>query len=213
MLLLYCLTEASAPATPPSTGVRGAAVESVEHSGLRCFYSAVGSIAAEPGSLKREALEFHAVTRRIFEQACTIPFRFPTTLASVAELDAYLGDHANRYQAALRDFRDKVQMELRIAPRDPPAPDAPTGAKYLRERAQRIRDLDTAITACRVAIHKEVVDWRQREFSHGVRCFVLVKREAVGEFQQKIKQVQLPEASTAAVSGPWPPTEFLPVFA
>lgn len=212
MLLLYCITDAAEPAIPPATGVCGAVVESVEHSGLRCFYSVVDSLAAEPGSLKREALEFHAVTRRIFEQSCTIPFRFPTTLATAAELDAYFGDHATQYHAALRDFRDKVQMELRIAPRQPPAPDASTGVKYLRERAERAHDLDNAINACRVAIHAEVIDWRQREASHGVRCFVLIRREAVAEFQLKIKQVQLPEASTAAVSGPWPPTEFLPVF-
>jgi hypothetical protein len=72
--------------------------------------------------------------------------------------------------------------------------------------------VEQAIALCRAAIHEEVIDWRQRAASHGVRCFVLIKREAVGEFQQKIQRVQLPEASTAAVSGPWPPTEFLPVL-
>lgn len=214
MLLLYCVTEAAAGATPPLTGVHGASVESLEQSGLRCFYSAVETIPAGPESLKRDALDFHHVIRELFQQAVIIPFRFPTTLPSTAEVDAYVRDHATQYHAALQEFRHQVQMEIRLQlPLTPAASDAATGAGYLQTRAQRARQVEQAIAACRVAIHQEVINWRQRDSSHGVRCFVLIRREAVGRFQQQIKQARLPEAATAAVSGPWPPTEFFPVFA
>ena len=214
MLLLYCVTEAAAGATPPPTGVNGASVDSLEHSGLRFFYSSLDKLHADPDTLKRDALDFHLVTRELFLQAAIIPFRFPTTLASMAEGNAYLRDHAAQYYAALQDFRHQVQMEIRV--QLPPAPatrDAATGTHYLQTRAQRARQMEQAIQFCRAAIQPEVIDWRQHDSSRGVRCFVLIRREAVGRFQQQIKHARLPESAMAAVSGPWPPTEFFPVFA
>jgi uncharacterized iron-regulated membrane protein len=106
-------------------------------------------------------------------------------------------------------------MEIRLQfPAAPATPDNSSGgAAYLRARAARARQVEQAIALCRAAIPEEVVDWRQRESSHGVRCFLLMRRDVVGQFQQKINHVQLPEGWNAAVSGPWPPTEFFPVFA
>jgi hypothetical protein len=214
MLLLYCITDSSATLTPPVTGVGGASVESMEQSGLRCFYSSLEKLDADLESLQRDALDFHRVTSELFQQTATIPFRFPTKLSSRDELNAHLRDHAAQYPGALQDFRDTVQMEIRLQLPQPAATeDIGSGAEYLQIRALRARQVEQAISACRVAIQEEVIDWRQRESSHGVRCFVLIRREAVSGFQQQIKQVRLPETATAAISGPWPPTEFFPVFA
>jgi Gas vesicle synthesis protein GvpL/GvpF len=213
MLLLYCITESNTTLTPPATGVLAASVESRELSDLRCFYSSLEKLNPAPDSLQRDALDFHRVTRELFQQTAIIPFRFPTTLSSLNELKAYLRDHAAPYHGALQDFRDTVQMEIRLQLPPPPAEDIPSGAHYLQTRAQRSRQVEQAISACRVAISEEVIDWRQRDSPRGVRCFVLIRREAVSGFQQQIKQVRLPEAAAAAISGPWPPTEFFPVFA
>lgn len=201
--------------TQLSAGVRGAAVESVEQSGLRCVYSVVDAIAGDPESLQRDALAFHRVTHELFRQTAIVPFRFPTTMSSAEELNAYLREHAAQYHAAFGDFRDRVQMEIRLQfPAAPATPDNSSGgAAYLRARAARARQVEQAIALCRAAIPEEVVDWRQRESSHGVRCFFLMRRNVVGQFQQQIKQVRLPEGLNAAVSGPWPPTEFFPVLA
>jgi hypothetical protein len=213
-LLLYCIVEPQATLAPPSIGVRGAPVERTETASLRCYYSVVDSAAGTTDEIKRDALEFHRVTSELFRHAALIPFRFPTTLASMAELDAYMRNHAAQFQEALQQFRDTVQMELRIGLVEPAAtPASSSGAKYLRERAERARDVEKAIAACRVAINEEVIDWRQRESSHGVRCFALIRRDAAARFQQQIKTVRLHQAVTVALSGPWPPTEFLPVFA
>lgn len=170
--------------------------------------------------MQREALDFHGVNRELFRRAAIIPFRFPTALAEMAQIDAHLRERAVLYGSALAQFRDKVQMELRLslAESKPCASaasgeDATTGTMYLKSRARSARQTEEAISACRVAINEEVIDWRQRESSHGVHCFALIRREAVTGFQQQIKCVRLDEAVTAAVSGPWPPTEFFPVFA
>lgn len=210
--LLYCIAEPGV-VPPQFTGVGGAPVESVDVDGLRCFYSVVDSLGGDAGSLKRDALDYHRVTRELFRQSAVIPFRFPSTLGSVAQIVVLLHDHAQAYRAALADFRDKVQMEIRIGgPNAPAASAASSGTGYLKDRAQRTRRLEQAIAACRAAIHEEVVDWRQRESSHGVRCFALIRREVVNSFQERILRVRLEGDVTATLSGPWPPTEFLPVF-
>jgi hypothetical protein len=194
------------------TGVGGAAVENVDVNGLRCFYSLVDAVASDAESLKRDALEFYGVTRALFEQTAIIPFRFPTILASVAEVDAHLRERVPAYDAALKQFRDMVQMEIRIGLTEAEAADAGSGTEYLKSRAQRGFQLQQAISSCRVAIDEEVIDWRQRESSHGARCFVLVKREAVNKVQKQLQQLRLERVVTAAVSGPWPATEFFPDF-
>lgn len=90
---------------------------------------------------------------------------------------------------------------------------ASTGTRYLQNIAHQMQDVDNAVAACRAAINEEVIDFLQRNSVHGVRCFVLVRREAVTQFQDHIQRIRLNPAVKAAVSGPWPPTEFLPDFA
>ena len=164
--------------------------------------------------MKDDALEFHRVTTELFRQAAIIPFRFPTLLSSKTQIEAHLRERAETYRVALEQFRGMVQMEVRIglAGSSKPA-DTSTGAEYLKSRAQRARQFAQAIAACRAAIQQEVIDWRQRESSHGVRCFFLVRREAVERVREHISGARLQPTLTATLSGPWPPTEFLPVFA
>jgi hypothetical protein len=185
-------------------------VESVVDAGVRCFYSHVKSLNSDPASVKRDALDFHKVTRRLFEQASIIPFRFSTLLASVAEIGAYLNQHRAAYHAALQRFGETVQMEIRVGLSSTYLPGEGSGTAYLKSRAQRAHQVEESVQACRAAINEEVIDWRQREASHGVLCFVLIKREALQNFQQQIKHVRLDPTLKATVSGPWPPTEFLP---
>jgi hypothetical protein len=210
--LLYCVTEAASGGAAPANGVGGAAVESVIESGLRCYYSVLGALASDPESIRRDALDFHKITRMLFEQAVIIPFRFPTLLASVAEIGAYLNQRSGAYHGALQQFRETVQMEVRVGLRQANVADAGSGTAYLESRAQHARRLQEGVKACRAAINEEVIDWRQREATDGVRCFLLVRREALQNFQQQIKQVRLEATVNATVSGPWPPTEFLPDF-
>ncbi len=209
--VLYCIAELHCE-VPSGRGVRNAGIEALDSSGLRCYYSTLEGIGPDRVAIQRDALDFHRVTRALFEQFAIIPFRFPTLVSSTAEIGAYLDQHAEAYGDALKKFADTVQMELRISLQEPAALDAGSGVEYLKRRAGRAQQVEQAVTACRTAIQEVVVDWRQRETSLGVRCYVLVKREAVRNFQEQIKQVRLDGGVAAAASGPWPPTEFLPDF-
>ncbi len=211
-LLLYCITEPGFSPVQRLNGVRGGAVDSALHSGLRCFYSRLNDLPSDAESLKRDALAFYAVTRALFDQSAIIPFRFPTTLDSLPTIEKYLHEHAAAYQNALAGLRDKVQIDIRISPAQPRGPSA-TGAEYLKTRARQAHLVEQAINTCRAAIHREVIDWQQRQSQHGVRCFVLIRREAVGRVQHQIQNVRLDPAITVSVSGPWPATEFLPSLA
>ncbi len=189
--------------------MRGAPVERLESRGLVCLYSVAETLTGDTETLQRDALDFHRVTREVFRQTDIIPYRYPTMLASLAEVDAYLQKHADAYHDALSVIRGKVQMEVRLrwkADEGEPR----SGTEYLQSRAQRAHRAEQAIADLRVAINEEVIDWRQREAARGVRCFVLTGREATGSIQEKIKRVRFDSAVTVALSGPWPPTEFLP---
>jgi hypothetical protein len=183
------------------------------HANLRCFYSALDAVGADLETQKREALEFHRVTRSLFDLVAIIPFRFPTVLPGLAELGAHLAARGQAYNAALNQLRNMVQMEIRIELGDRETPVTSSGTEYLKNLAQDSRRIENAIATCRATINELVIDFRQREFSHGVRCFVLIQRQAVHQFQDHIKQTRVDRSITAAVSGPWPPTEFLPDFA
>ncbi len=197
-----------------NAGVQGSTVSSISHVGLRCFYSVVPAISSDAAQLKTHALEFHRVTHVLFQQAAIIPFRFPTLLPDETAVRDHLESRKDAYLRALSCFRETVQMEIRIsAERSAAAPEQTSGAAYLQNLAHRQHDVDNAVVACRGAIREEVVDFRQRNSAHGVRCFALVRREAVTQFQEHIQRVRLDPAIKAAVSGPWPPTEFFPDFA
>jgi len=188
----------------------------MNNAGLRCFYSSVLSTSSDREGLKNEALEFHRVTRALFQNAAIIPFRFPTTLPDEAAIREHLHNRNDAYLQALSRFRGLVQMEIRVSPEHASAVaqvGSSTGTKYLQNVAHRAQLVDNAIAACRAAINEEVIDFRQRKSVHGVRCFALVRREAVSQFQDHIQRIRLDLAIKAAVSGPWPPTEFFPDFA
>jgi len=200
----------------PATGVHGVPVSCISNAGLHCFYSAVEAVSSDAAELKKEALEFYRVTHALFESAAIIPFRFPTILADETAIRDHLQSRKDAYIQALSRFHETVQMEIRFFVERSPAASQlgnTSGAKYLQNVAHRVRNVDNAIAACLAAINQEVIDFRQRKSVHGVRCFALVRREAVKQFQDHIQQIRLDPDLKAAVSGPWPPTEFFPDFA
>ena len=54
-----------------------------------------------------------------------------------------------------------------------------------------------------------VVDWKERPTDQGLRCYALIKRQQVSDFQQRMQATKLASPKPAIVSGPWPATEFL----
>ena len=208
-LLIYCVTETLAVIPPSNRGVGNMPVESVEQNGLRCFVSEGKSI--EGTDVREDALAFHRVLNDLFRQAAIIPFRFPTILADRPEVTAHLTEHSEEYASALSRLRDLVQMELRIqfkeSSRDAPA--RPSGTEYLRHIQARRAKLEMAGHEFRQVGARWIKGWRQRESSHGIRCFALIDRSAVIDFQRETESMAIQSELTARLSGPWPPTQFL----
>jgi hypothetical protein len=85
----------------------------------------------------------------------------------------------------------------------------PSGATYLRERQERNHALEQFASELRKQAKPLAKDWRQRTVSNGLRCFALLERKHVEEFNEKMKMLAVPSALGARVSGPWPVAEFV----
>jgi len=209
-LLVYCVTETSAVNPSPHNGVGGMAVESVEHSGLRCFVSESKSPTSK--EIQDDALTFHRVLKDIFQQAAIIPFRFPTTLADRSDVIAHLREHSEEYASTLGRLRDLVQMELRIQFKEISGHQTsanPSGTEYLRNIQARREKLEMVAQELRQLGEPAIKDWRQRHSNDGIRCFALIDRTTVIDFQRKIGNIPVQSEFTARLSGPWPATQFL----
>lgn len=207
-LLLYCVADSFAQLNS-QTGVRGSAVSASEHSGVKVFYSENTTPEVwlrEP--LRSCARQFHGVQQELFRAGAIIPFRFPTILESCDKLREHLDLRSAEYKSLLRRFANSVQMEVTLAlAKAPPA--TSSGADYLRKRQARTHLLDQFASNLQNLAAPFAKDWRQRSLSNGLCCFALVQREQVGEFNEKMKTISVPEELSARISGPWPVAEFL----
>jgi hypothetical protein len=180
-----------------------------EHSGLAAFYSE----NATPelwfrAPLKPSAAEFHRVQQELFRTEAIIPFRFPTILENQDALRTHLDERSTDYKAWLRRFADYVQMDLSLT--HATGAGAPSsGADYLRQRQSRTHLLEHFASDLRQQATPLLKDWRQRSAQNGLRCYALLDRKQVVEFNEKIERISVPEDINARMSGPWPVAEFL----
>jgi hypothetical protein len=205
VVLPYCIVESEAEVRAPEFGVADAAVCEFCESGLRCFYSAFEPPADE-GTATERAMEFRVVVSAIFDQAQTVPFRFGHTVESEAELRSFVVQRAETYLRALQEFRDKVQIDVRLlflSNKVKPA----SGREYMdRIRQQSAMVRQAADELKRVA---PAEGWRERELRDGVRCYALLRRESLPAFRKAVAPLHFPEPLLAIASGPWPPAEFM----
>jgi hypothetical protein len=206
------MVQPQANVVAPARGVRDAQVEWLVESAVRCFFSCLeGSYASgSADTLKEDALRFHSVLHAIFAQAAVIPFRFPTVLEP-DELRRFLAEGAAGYPDRLARLRDVVQMELRISSSAAAIASPPSGREYLLRRQAQAQAMAEAAAASRSAAGHLIQDWRERETRSGLRCYALVPRAEIGEFQARMGTLGALEGVTMVVSGPWPATEFLEV--
>jgi hypothetical protein len=211
-VLLYAVTEKSSLAIDLPPGAGGATVQRMECCGLTCFYSE--NSIMDRANTRETALQFHDVVNSIFQKLDLIPFRFPTLLADCAEITSEIEKRAASYHTGLEKIRGHVQMEIRIQSRGSRQEDttqgaATSGAEYLRARQNRHINLKTASSALQAAAAAVIELWHEREYSDSLRCFALVPRGSVDDFQQALAGAAIPSDLLARVSGPWPATEFL----
>lgn len=197
----------------PQSGVAGIPIEEVEHSGLRCFFSRSTDRAGFENSVRDSALQFHQVIHELFRQGTVIPFRFPTYMESDVELGTYLQQHEGKYRESLTRLRCMVQIEIRISFQASGERNLSqlkkSGSDYLRERQGRQRRLEDESEALRQASLQWTAGWRRRPSADKIRCFVLVERNAVQQFEHALAAIQIPADLLVRVTGPWPPTEFI----
>ena len=207
-LLPYCVIEAELEVSPPKEGVRRASIQTILESGLRCFYSQIGTLPPDPASIKEVALEFHAVVSAIFNQAAVIPFRFPTLVSGEGELKSHLQEHAGEYLASLRHLRGLAQMEVRISMTRTESSRA-SGTEYLRDRQERQATFRDAASKVRSHTEPLLSGWRDRETKNGWRCYALVGKRQAERFAEMVRWILGLGEVELRVSGPWPATEFI----
>jgi hypothetical protein len=208
MLLAYCITEAQFQ-LPPMKGVEGVTVEDFVEGGLRFFLShheTLSSIDAQ-----KSALEFHRVLSAILVTTALIPFRFPTLLRGMDELTAHIRENYEEYEAALQRLRHALQMEARItlANGAEETDESTSGRQYLESRRSRLVMLESVSAALKHAVAPWLLDWRQKTTSHGLRCYALVNRDSVADFQGAAGEIKVNPGIRLHLSGPWPASEFL----
>jgi molybdopterin converting factor small subunit len=206
LILPYCIV-ADPQVSAPASGVRQAAVEEIAHQDLRCFYS---NFAQQPEAFtKEDALEFYATVEAFFDRVAVIPFRFPMLLESTEKLHEYLEEKSEAYASALHKLRDLVQMELRVTAATSTPASKPSGKQYMTTRLAQKQALNAVAVAARSVLEELSSDWRQRETREGLRCYALVARARIREFQERAQALAPGDEVRILVSGPWPATEFI----
>lgn len=199
-VLPYCMLLRTAGLKLPRKGVGGRPVRRMTEADLLCLYS-----EGLPPASAEAALEFHRVLAAVMKQASPAPFRFPTVL-ELEELRRFLHLNSAHFARQLERVQQAVQMELRITATGEPQQAAASGRQYLAARARARKRLQSGARRVRRALGPLARRWRERETAAGLRCYVLVDREQVPRFRER---VPAGGGLSIQVSGPWPPTEFL----
>lgn len=208
-ILLYCVVENTDSLLPP-LGVAGTGVTQLEGGGLTVLFSRAPSAEVwTRAPLQQAAKEFHRVLNDIFKSRAVVPFRFPTIMQTDEEVASHLNSRAHAYRAWLDEFKDDAQMEALISYSNQPPSSASTGAAYLEEKKKRQDDLERVASSLRNSAASSLRGWRERTVQPGLRCFALVPRGSVAQFNALITHATVPDHFAVRISGPWPVTEFL----
>ena len=216
-LLPYCVFSTELVLPEIVTGVQEAPVLRLEDDALAVLYSEIGSLPQDPGELAQAAMSFQSTIQQVFGAGIVIAFRFPTQLANVDELRSHLRDNAARYRKGLMQLNGMAQMEVRLtqlnsgirAAADNPA----TGTEYLKAKQAQSESTTKAIEALKQAAGTLVHEWRTREAGGVTRLYALIPHDKAAEFKRVVGFVRLTGGTRAVISGPWPPSEFLPEHA
>ncbi len=210
-ILAYCLSLAHHFLDAPPVGIGSADVFEVEDLGLRAWYSEVeeGTFSGAD-HVTQAALEFHHFVSAVFREGTVLPFRFPTILESVDELRSHLEDKAGWYMNALRRSEGLAQFEARIVNRKKPAPEAASGTEYLEQRKRlRVRS-EEAVNVVLRGLEDFLRQHHAKESEQGTRMYLLTDRTRVAALREAAAKIAIPDGFEVRLTGPWPPTEFLP---
>ena len=155
----------------------------------------------------------HDVVATTLDAAAAVPFKFGTVVAT-ADLDAWLGAHAQLIRATLGQLRGCVEMNVKllrlhcghsIERTCRECADGAPGVVQLRELAELL------------VAQAGVERWRYRSPAGGSNVAgsvaFLVPRSEIDAFLTRIAPIASRAAGIAVVpTGPWPPYSFVPSF-
>ncbi len=210
-ILSYCVSLAHHFLDAPPVGVAGGDVFEVEDLGLRAWYSEVDEQTFSGADhVTKAALEFHHFVSAVFREGTVLPFRFPAILDSVEELRTHLEEKAPWYITALRRSEGLAQFEARILNKTNLPPEADSGTKYLEQRKQ-LRERNTeAVTSVLRGLDDYVREHHVKETQQGTRVYLLTERARTPALREAAGGIHVPDGFEVRLTGPWPPTEFLP---
>ncbi len=211
-VLPYCVFNLESVLPEIVTGVQQAPVLKIEEGDIACLYSKVSAMSKDAGELAQAAMAFQSVVQQAFGAGVVIPFRFPTMLPGLDELGDHLRGMEETYSDVLERLHGKAQMEIKFSRMGlgGAAHAAPkSGTEYLKGKKNAELDVAEAENAVRDAAGDLIQEWRSRKVGETVRCFALIEHAKAADFKRAVGFVKPGAGIRAAVSGPWPPSEFL----
>jgi hypothetical protein len=213
-LLPYCVFETGLTLPEIVTGVQESTVLRFQEGKLSVLYSEIETLPQDPGELAQAAMSFQSTVQQVFGAGIVIPFRFPTQLANLDDLRSHLRENAQKYENALIRLKGMAQMEVRLTQlagsTAPTTTSATSGTEYLKARQAQSQGLTSAIEALKQGVGTTVHEWRTREATGVTRLYALIPHDKAPDFKREMGFVRLAGGTRAVISGPWPPSEFLP---
>ncbi|ABF41408.1 Gas vesicle synthesis GvpLGvpF [Candidatus Koribacter versatilis Ellin345] len=210
-ILAYCVSLAHHFLDAPTSAVGQGMVYEVEDLGLRAWYSEVEEDTFSGAEhVTKAALEFHHFVSAVFREGTVLPFRFPTILESIDDLRTHLEDKTSWYTDALRQSEGLVQFEVRIVSKIKLPPDPESGREYLEARKALKERTTAAVSRLVQGLDDYLRDHHVKDTQQGTRVYLLVERGRIAEFRNAAGQIAIPAGFEVRLTGPWPPTEFVP---
>lgn len=178
------------------------------------------AIQADNSRLLTAVLSHDRVLCHVFQQVPLLPLRFGTQLASMEQLQAYLRQHQDAYQAKLTTLADQAEYQIKLIPTDlepPPLPEGLKGRDYFLAKKQRLQDLTQAqqqqqdegqrlLEAMATAYASAVVD----NATPATKVYLLVPRSEADALLQAVAQWQAQSSHwQMQVSDALPPYHFV----
>jgi hypothetical protein len=177
-------------------------------------------IQADNARLLTAVLSHDRVLCHLFQQIPLLPLRFGTQLASLDQLQGYLSQQQEGYQAKLTALADQAEYQIKLIPADlapPPLPEGLKGRDYFLAKKQRLQDLANAqqqqqdegqrvLQAIATTYASAVVD----NVAPQTKVYLLVPRSEADALLQSVAQWQAQASQwQVQVSDALPPYHFV----
>lgn len=227
-LLLHCITDAAA-ALPH--GSRADGLQRIVRGGLAAVVSRLDEPARLEAPTKADLLEYARVIRSQHAVADVVPMRFGSVLPGEEEVRAHLDEQREAYVNTLTRVAGCVELGVRVllsVSSSPTVPDmsvkpvSRSGAAYLEARRRHYSAENQLRERCE-ALERSLLSkvgplCREHRTERPAprpgepslcSLYFLVPREQVPAFRAAVSSIPVEFNTDIALSGPWPPFNFV----